>query len=123
MEAAIEKAKAILPEKSMPQVIDEMIGALEGIDSEGREEQEENIEGEIVNSVNFVVDVEENEDQQVIDVIIEEAREERREKKRRVFKRMKVVADEDEGDLGNKDNEFIKVEQGAELAELTEQAL
>lgn len=123
MEAAIEKAKAILPEKSMPQVIDEMIGALEGIDSEGREEQEENIEGEIVNSVNFVVDVEENEDQQVIDVIIEEAREEGREKKRRVFKRMKVVADEDEGDLGNKDNEFIKVEQGAELAELTEQAL
>lgn len=40
-------------------------------------------------------------------------------KKRRIFKRMKVVVDEEEGDLEDKEEEVStnKVEQGAQLDE------
>lgn len=54
--------------------------------------------------------MEEDKDHQVVDKTTEEEKEKRREKKRRIFKRMKGVVNEDEGDLEDKDEEVANEE-------------
>lgn len=110
MEAAYERASTSLIEKSIPEVVDEMIGALVGIESE--EEQGDDNETKNVNSVDFTIDVQGEEDQQVIEINTEENKEKRSEKKRRIFKKMKVIINKDEGDLKDKEegNDVIIVE-------------
>lgn len=58
-----------------------------------------------INSINFVVDVQGEEDQQVTEVTAKEAKEDRREYRRIIFKKMKIVIDEEASDLEDKEEE------------------
>lgn len=73
MEAPIEKAMASLPWKTISEVVDEMISALEGIDIEDRE-LDENVEED---AVNFLVDEEEEEGLQDVYIAAKGKKEER----------------------------------------------